>query len=221
VYPFAGQRWYDVWPERIAWHVFTVGVLGLLLLVLLISIDSLGERTAKADTVRAAIPVQVESVEPRSRHSSIRLPGVAQPGARVELGFRVDGHSAGFRAEEGQRVEVGEVIADLDRSDLERELAISEAVLVSARARHAESRLGRQTVLLARSSTPQERHGQAELDHQLTRARVSEGLLRLGAARARLEKASLIAPFSGHIERILVDAHEQRWCIHRWSSSQT
>jgi multidrug efflux pump subunit AcrA (membrane-fusion protein) len=102
--PFAGQRWNNAWPERIAWHVFTIGVLGLLLLVLLISIDSLGERTANAESIRAAIPVRVEAVEPRTSHSSVRLPGVVQPGARVELGFRVDSHIARFRAEEGQRL---------------------------------------------------------------------------------------------------------------------
>ena len=41
--PIIGNRWFAVTPERIAWHAFTLGILALLLLVLLVSVQSLGE----------------------------------------------------------------------------------------------------------------------------------------------------------------------------------
>jgi len=58
---FDVNRWIEEWSERLAWHVFTLGVLGLLLLVLQVSVDQLGEPPSSADVgapIRTAIPVE-------------------------------------------------------------------------------------------------------------------------------------------------------------------
>jgi hypothetical protein len=49
---YSGKRSPGEWPERLAWHVFSVGVLGLLLVVLLIAVESLGEWPPAADGAR-------------------------------------------------------------------------------------------------------------------------------------------------------------------------
>jgi RND family efflux transporter MFP subunit len=210
--PFSGQRWNEVRPEQIGWHLFTVGVLGLMLLVLLVSVQSLGEPPSieTGPPMRTAIPVEVEPVQERSRHSTLRLPGVVEPGSRAELGFRVDGHIAGFRVREGERVEVGEIIADLDADELEREVRLASAQLESARAvaRGAETRQRRQSELLARNSTSIQHFDQAELDRDVAASRAREAELHLSVAQRQLEKARLRAPFAGIIEARLVEPHE-------------
>ncbi len=72
--PFGRNRWYDEMSERLAWHLFTLGVLGLLLLVLLISVDRLGEPPSigAGPPMRTAIPVESEVEQSRSRHSHSR-----------------------------------------------------------------------------------------------------------------------------------------------------
>lgn len=58
--PFSGQRWSTITPERIAWHAFTVGVLALLLVVLLVSVEILGDARAVGS------PAPVQSASPGS-----------------------------------------------------------------------------------------------------------------------------------------------------------
>lgn len=87
--PFAGQRWRGVRLEHLAWHAFSGGVLGLLLLILLVSVNSLGEPVASVKAgppAQIAVPVEIEPVERGRDHTRVRLPGVADPYARVELG---------------------------------------------------------------------------------------------------------------------------------------
>jgi membrane fusion protein (multidrug efflux system) len=214
--PFVGQRWTEVWPERVAWHLFTVGVLGVLLLILLVSVRSLGEPipppgAAAAGAGQAAVPVRVEAVRAERPVSRVRLPGVVEPLARIELGFRVDGQIERYHVLEGQRVEAGEIIADLLRDDLERDVRIARAAASRARAQSgdAASKSKRQNVLLAGKSTSRERVDDARLAHDVASAEVLEAELQLAAAEARLAKASLRAPFAGVIERQLVEAHER------------
>lgn len=81
-----GNRWYDELGERLAWHLFTLSVLGLLLLVLLISVEHLGERPSvdAASPIRTAVPVEPESEPVRATHSSFRAP----PGTRIQPPWR-------------------------------------------------------------------------------------------------------------------------------------
>ena len=66
--------------------------------------------------------VAAERVVPR-----LVVPGIVEAKSRIELGFRVSGFVARFGVEEGDRVEAGAVIAELDASDLERELRAAQA----------------------------------------------------------------------------------------------
>jgi hypothetical protein len=47
--PRNGQRRTTFTPEQIAWHLFSVGLIGLMLLVLLVSVESLGDPKPSVD----------------------------------------------------------------------------------------------------------------------------------------------------------------------------
>jgi len=84
--PFTGQRWSEFKPERIAWHMFTVGVLALLLIVLLISVETLGD----PPTVDSAPPAGARApadIEHRARDVEAARPvgGLVPSAARRAL----------------------------------------------------------------------------------------------------------------------------------------
>jgi len=61
--PFSEHGWSAFSPERVAWTMFTVGVLGLLLRVLIVSVDALGDPPApdvapppRAEAPEGAVP---------------------------------------------------------------------------------------------------------------------------------------------------------------------
>ena len=74
-------------------------------------------------------PVRVEAVRLERVAPSLVVPGVVEAESRIELAFRVGGFIARFAVEEGERVEAGDVIAELDLADLER--ASAEAPVVT------------------------------------------------------------------------------------------
>jgi hypothetical protein len=98
--PFSGQRWSAFTPERIAWHMFTVGVLALLLLVLIVSVESLGDppsvEAAPPETTEA--PVEARRTE-HGANGPVRDDATTDAGraAPVRPVQRVSRISAGFQ----------------------------------------------------------------------------------------------------------------------------
>ena len=157
------------------------------------------------------IPVQVEVVRPRQISRSLILPGIVKPESRIELGFRVDGFLARFAVDEGERVEAGDVIAELDLADLERAVGLARAVLGRARAqrKEADSVLERQSRLLEARSTSLQNHDRARAAAEVARSGGRRAQLELEDAQDRLRDGTLLAPIAGYIERQLIDEHER------------
>jgi len=107
----------------------------------------------------------------------------------VELGFRVGGRLAAMHFEEGDTVETGELVAEIDGEPYAETIALAEAQVAEARARLA---------LLERGSRPQEieqaqaRVREAEAAHEQARRDFArqEGLVETGASSEKaLERA--------------------------------
>lgn len=161
--------------------------------------------------LRSEVPVHLEQVEERRLANAIVVPGLAEAKARIELSFRVPGFLASFAAEEGQRVEAGDLLAELDVDDLRRAVRTAQASLnrALAGATVARQQFERQEALLAANSTSKERHERARAEHQAARSQVREARVALETAQDRLAKAQLRAPIAGWVERRLVEAHER------------
>lgn len=72
--PRNGQRRTTFTPEQIAWHVFSVGIIALMLLVLLVSVESLGDPKPSVDGApieRATAPKIERPVGPARDHSAV------------------------------------------------------------------------------------------------------------------------------------------------------
>ena len=62
--PWNGQRRAGFTAEQIAWHVFSVSIIGLMLIVLLVSVQSLGEPNPSVE----ALPIERATAPKRDPH---------------------------------------------------------------------------------------------------------------------------------------------------------
>jgi HlyD family secretion protein len=110
-----------------------VGVLGALALGWWFAAAPLADETV-------IDPDRVVPVERRDLLDAVTASGRIEPLARVAVMSRASGIVKELFVEEGDRVERGQVLAELDREQLEVQLAQDEADLASAQARLAAAR---------------------------------------------------------------------------------
>lgn len=199
-----GARWHDeeVRPGR--------RLLRLTLLALLACRCGGGASDAATGNVRPPTPVRVEPVEARTYTQAIVVPGIVEAKARIELGFRIDGFVERIHVDEADRVAAGDLIAELDRTDLERAVRMAQVELDEARAREAEAKLlfERQQELYAAGNAAQQQFDQARLAYDGAHAAAARAALQLEAADDRLSKGVLRAPVTGYVETRHVEPHE-------------
>ncbi len=163
---------------------------------------------APSDTTRTA--VRVEAVEPRPLAPSLSVSGVVEAQAHIDLAFRVTGFVERFEVDEGDRVEAGDVLAELDLADFEREVRSGKARLsrANAHARNAAAAFSRQQRLRENGTSSERAFDEARSAHDMARAEQLVALTGLEQAEDRLAKATLRAPVSGFIARRSLEAHE-------------
>jgi HlyD family secretion protein len=108
----------------------------LLLVVGLVSGCSLGEQD------QASAELEVAAVERGSLMSSITAVGTVRAGAEVVLSFEAPGRVSMVAVQEGERIEKGQLLAQLDQADLELQVRSAEAALASAQAQLGALREG-------------------------------------------------------------------------------
>lgn len=102
----------------------------------------------------------------------------------VELSFRIPGWVASRPVDEGQAVDEGDIVATLDATALQQEVALRNSEVAAAEARLAELRAGAREQELAQAAAAVER-AQARLDELLAGARSQE----VAGAEAAVERA--------------------------------
>jgi len=177
----------------------------------LLSLAGCGDPAPAEDAApRTVTAVAAPPLHPVAVAPSLELPGVVEARTRIELAFRVTGFVERFLVDEGDRVEQGQVLAELDRSDLlhERAAARASARRAAAQAAEADRTLARQEELFARESTSRQALDRAGSQAEMALAEAAEARARARLADERVAKAVLRAPVSGVVEARLVDAHE-------------
>jgi RND family efflux transporter MFP subunit len=183
----------------------TLRLVSLLLLGLCLSCSA-GE-----DGGQRARPLPVEVAEIQVGSVALRrtFSGTLEAGARLVLAPRVGGRVLALRADLGDPVAAGQVVAELDDAVYRQEAAASAAALQVARAEQvqAEARLeyAELTLERARALHPQGAISQAELDDaaadqraaaagvEVARAGVARAAAELEAARIALADTRLVA----------------------------
>ena len=145
----------------------------------------------EATTVQVLTPAQASTV--------LTATGYTYARARAAVGAKIIGRVVELAVDEGDAVEVGDVIAVLDSDDLEAALRLAEASLAEAHARlaDAEREVTRQAELVDEQLTSQAVYDAAVTQRDVALAQVGTAMARVDSARAQLDYTIVRAPISG------------------------
>ncbi len=101
------------------------------ILVMAVSGCSRKEEPVKKEEIR---PAKIMTVKPSETAKLFKFPGKVQALDRVELSFEVSGRLIEMAVKEGQHVEKGDLIARIDPSDYQSQLAAQQAKVNQAKA---------------------------------------------------------------------------------------
>jgi membrane fusion protein (multidrug efflux system) len=148
-----------------------------------------GREAGDADRGPPQGPTKVVTriVEPQPLVDEIQALGTARANESIEITPRVPSIVTRVAFEEGQLVDAGDLLVELENSEIRAGLAVAEAALSESRStyRRSESLIG--TAAISASSLEQ------------LRAAMHVDEAQVEAARARLENTVIRAPFSGRI----------------------
>ncbi|MBN1614797.1 MAG: efflux RND transporter periplasmic adaptor subunit [Deltaproteobacteria bacterium] len=194
------------------------------MMILLIALAGCGESENKSGKIqpplkRSQKAVQVNVVEVRRGDifQPISATGTVMPQREANLGFKIAGKIQRIYVEEGDEVEAGVVLSELDRDDLLLAQRGARADLAMAKAALQEAKLNlenleREKTRIARlhekKVVAQQKYDDIQTAHSMAASRIEMASAQLARARAnlaltdqRLKDARLRAPFSGSISR--------------------
>jgi multidrug efflux pump subunit AcrA (membrane-fusion protein) len=121
------------------------------------------ELAAAARPANVSVPSVTVMVPPRaSRVTDLVLPGTIQAIQETAIYARVDGYLKSRLVDIGDRVQSGQVLAEIDAPELDQQLSQAKATLTQAEATLAQAR---SSLLQARATL---QHNQAQLGYHLT-----------------------------------------------------
>jgi RND family efflux transporter MFP subunit len=151
------------------------------------------EQEIVSDKQTSARPVRLWSVTASQSHPPMHFVGEVAPARTVDLGFEVDGTLKALPISEGEVLQAGDVVAQLDPRRFE--LALESAL--------ADHELARKTLERVTALKQSETVSQADLDEAI--ARETQARLSVETARTDLEDTVLNAPFASRIIARLVE----------------
>ena len=133
---------------------------------------------------------------------------VAYPGFEVTIGADAVGRLLRVNVEEGDLVRKGQVLAEIDASDLIASLDEAKARLEEATAeRHlAQLNADRKVRLFAEGVLPAFDRDAASRDVEITQARIETAIAQIRRLEATIAKTRMIAPISGTVTSRIINA---------------
>jgi membrane fusion protein (multidrug efflux system) len=146
-------------------------------------------------------PVRVEPVRVQTLQDRIEATGELQATDHAEIAAEVAGRVTEILVPEGEFVETGTVVLEIDRERRELDLATARAQLAQARASSGEQERDTRRIheLHGRGVASDSQLDQADTALTLARARLDAAEAAAGVARRALQDSSVAAPFAGFV----------------------
>lgn len=166
-----------------------------------------GEQVAPEPPLR---PVRTIEVRSAGMTRSRTFAGVAQADVEARLSFRVAGLVRRLLVQSGDRVEAGQLIAELDPTDYElrEQEAGADLIQAQAQARQADAEYERVRGLYENRNASRSDLDASRAASESSRALIDAAQQRLEQARAQLSYTRLRAPTAGSIGRVPVEVNE-------------
>jgi macrolide-specific efflux system membrane fusion protein len=153
-----------------------------------------------------AATIETSRVVRRDIGSTVLATGIIKPmvGAEVKVGSRISGVVKRLRANIGDYVEAGQLIAELEDSELQARVNQNLAGVEKARAdlEYAQTAFGRDLPLLKRALVSQQQMDQSETSLKVAEALFKQAEANLEYARVQLSYAKIHSPISGVIASV-------------------
>jgi len=162
--------------------------------------------TGSGDGSRASTDLRSAAVIRRDISSAVRATGIIKPmvGAEVRVGSRISGVVRNLYTSIGARVTEGELLAELDATELQARLdqALAAASVAQAELEYAETDLRRKRELLRTGGVTRAELDQVENAARVGALRVEEAGANVTYAQTQLRYAKIYAPISGVVASV-------------------
>ena len=178
-----------------------IGIVSLSLLSMGLFVGCGNEKEKREVESTAAVPVQVAQVVRGDIHTTISLTGSIQPWKEVNIVPDVPGKVARIYVKEGDRVEQGQVLAELDTRTARLQLEQAEAGLAVAQANFnsASKDWERMQDLHEKGTVSPQQVEKVQLGYEAAKAQLQQAKSGLKLARHYLDVSLMKAPFGGII----------------------
>lgn len=161
-----------------------------------------------AETKELALPtVHTATAAPAAAAPTLQLSGELRASMEAPIYARATGYVRKWNADIGQQVKAGEVLAELDTPDLDRELLAARADLKQAEAGKAlaDSTAKRWTQLLLQKTVSPQEAEERQADASLKAAAVDAAAARVERLQDLTAFSKLTAPFAGTVTARMLD----------------
>ena len=150
---------------------------------------------------KPAVQYVTTTVERQNIKSSVTATGTIEPVTQVEVGTQVSGIISHIYVDYNSEVKKGQVIAELDRENLNAQLATAQAQLQSAKSDLDYQRLNfqRQTTLHEKGHISDNDFELARLSYDQAKATYDQRIQSVKTARTNLGYATITSPIAGAI----------------------
>jgi RND family efflux transporter MFP subunit len=140
-----------------------------------------------------------------------RFPSILQPADLSVLSFEIAGQLKAINLQVGQKVQLGEPLAEIDPRSLQAQVEQANAGVQQAQATvdNAEGDFQRKQELLKKGITTQAAFDQSNANLLTARAQLDQARHQLELANHNLDRSKLLAPFSGALARVEVKSFAQ------------
>lgn len=181
------------------WYIIFGSLITIVVLYFIVSSFFL-KANEKSDNYQTAV------VTRRDIGSSVLATGIIKPmvGAEVRVGSRVSGLVKSLHANVGDYVKKGQIIAELEPSELEAKYNQSLAALQNAKANYEYAKLDfeRQKSLAKQNFISQNQLDLAEKTFEINKAQLEQAQANLDYAKVQLEYTKIRAPISGIVASV-------------------
>ena len=140
-----------------------------------------------------------------------RFPSVLQPADVSSLSFEIGGQLKAVTLTVGQKVQLGDMLAEIDPRSLQTQVDQASAGVQQAQAQldNAEADFQRKEELLKRGVATQAVFDQSRATLLSSRAQLDQARRQFDLANHNLDRSKLLAPFAGTIARVEVKSFAQ------------
>src|ERR1700730_3825866 len=178
--------------------------------VLVAGLQGCGDKKQEA-TEQPVRGLRAYQVAAKAESRVRRFPSVLQPADVSSLSFEIGGQLKAITLTVGQKVQLGDVLSEIDPRSLQTQVEQASAGVQQAQAQldNAEADFQRKDELLKRGVATQAVFDQSRATLLSSQAQLDQARRQLELANHNLDRSKLLAPFSGTIARVEVKSFAQ------------